>query len=69
MKMMFNGLDRPFELLNSRYGREAQKIFCFAKHHSITLSLSLYIYMKFLAVLSVKEHFIYIYLLTFVLGY
>jgi hypothetical protein len=27
MKMMLNGLDRPFELLNSRYGREAQKFF------------------------------------------
>jgi hypothetical protein len=27
MKMMLNGLDRPFELLNSRYGREAQFFF------------------------------------------
>jgi hypothetical protein len=37
MKMMFNGLDRPFELLNLKYEREVQKILCFAKHHSITL--------------------------------
>jgi hypothetical protein len=43
MKMMFNGLDRPFELLNSRYRCEAQFFFYFAKHHSITLSLYIYI--------------------------
>ena len=42
MKMMFNGLDRPFELLNSRYGREAQFFFYFAKHHSITLYIYIY---------------------------
>jgi hypothetical protein len=42
MKMMFNGLDRPFELSNSRYGREAQETLCFTKHHSLTL----YIYMS-----------------------
>jgi hypothetical protein len=38
MKMIFNGLDRPFELLNLRYEREVQKILYFAKHHSITPS-------------------------------
>jgi hypothetical protein len=40
--MIFNGLDQPFELLNSRYKREAQKILCFTKHHSITLFLYIY---------------------------
>jgi hypothetical protein len=56
MKMMFNGLDPLFELLNSRYGldplfellnsryaRETQKLLCFAKHHSISLSIYIYI--------------------------
>jgi hypothetical protein len=37
MKMMFNGLDQTFELLNSRYEREAQEVLCFAKYHSPTL--------------------------------
>jgi hypothetical protein len=37
MKMMFNSLDRSFELSNSRYGREAREVLCFAKHHSLTL--------------------------------
>jgi hypothetical protein len=41
MKMMFNGLDRPFELLNSRYGREAQ--FFFTSRSTIE-SLYIYIY-------------------------
>jgi hypothetical protein len=36
MKIMFNGLDRPFELLNSRYGREARKVLYFVKHHNLT---------------------------------
>jgi hypothetical protein len=44
MKMMFNGLNRPFELSNSRYGHKGWEILCFAKHHSLTLSLSLSIY-------------------------
>jgi hypothetical protein len=30
MKIMFNGLDRPFGLLNLSYG-------CFAKHHSLSI--------------------------------
>jgi hypothetical protein len=44
MNIMFNGLDRLFELSNSRYGREAQEVLCFPKHHSLSFSLSLYIY-------------------------
>jgi hypothetical protein len=36
MKIMFNSLDRPFELSNSRYRREARiyrvRLWCFAKH-------------------------------------
>jgi hypothetical protein len=40
MKIMFNGLDRPFELLNPRYGREARELLCFAKHHSLTIYIS-----------------------------
>jgi hypothetical protein len=43
MKIMFNGLDRPFELSNSRYRREARKVLCFAKHHSLT---HIYIYIE-----------------------
>jgi hypothetical protein len=42
--MMFNGLDRPFELTNLKNGRKAREVLCFAKHHSLSLSLSLYIY-------------------------
>jgi hypothetical protein len=40
MKIIFNGLDRPFELSNSRYGRKAWEVLFFAKHHS------LYIYIE-----------------------
>jgi hypothetical protein len=32
MKIMFNSLDRLFEHLNLRYGCEARKVLCFAKH-------------------------------------
>jgi hypothetical protein len=42
MKMMFNGLNRPFELSNLRYGYEAREILYFVKYHSITI----YIYMS-----------------------
>jgi hypothetical protein len=42
MKMMFNDLDRPFELSNLRYEREAREILCFAKYHNLTL----YIYIE-----------------------
>jgi hypothetical protein len=42
MKIIFYSLDRPFELLNSRYGREAREVLCFAKHHSLTI----YIYAR-----------------------
>jgi hypothetical protein len=41
MKNMFNGLDQPFELSNSRYEHEAQEILCFAKHRSLTLIIIL----------------------------
>jgi hypothetical protein len=47
MKIMFNGLDRLFELLNLRYGREAQEIWCSIEHPSLSLSLSLYIYIYY----------------------
>jgi hypothetical protein len=36
---MFNGLDRPFGLSNSRYESEARNVLCFAKYHSLTLIL------------------------------
>jgi hypothetical protein len=52
MKMMFNGLDRQFELLNSKYGREAQKILSFAKHHNITIYIERE---KYLMVLQSKK--------------
>jgi hypothetical protein len=42
MEIMFNGLDKSFELSNLRYGRETRKVFCFAKHHSLTI----YIYIE-----------------------
>jgi hypothetical protein len=41
MKIMFNVLDRPFELSNLRYRCEAREVLCFAKHHSLT---PIYIY-------------------------
>jgi hypothetical protein len=44
MKMMFNGLDRPFELTNLKNGRKAREVLCFTKHHSLSLSLYIYIY-------------------------
>jgi hypothetical protein len=37
--MMFNGLDRPFELLNLRYRPETQNILCFANREIISLLL------------------------------
>jgi hypothetical protein len=40
MKMMFNGLDWSFKLLNSRYEREAREVLFFAKHHNITLYIA-----------------------------
>jgi hypothetical protein len=51
MKMMFNSLDRPFELLNLRYGVKHGR-FCDSQSTiaplflSLSLSLSLYIYSK-----------------------
>jgi hypothetical protein len=42
MKIMFNGLDRPFELLNSRYGREAREVWCFTKHKSVVCFMLYY---------------------------
>jgi hypothetical protein len=36
MKMMFDGLGRPFKLSNLRHGHEVRKILCFAKHYSCT---------------------------------
>jgi hypothetical protein len=47
MQMMFNGLDRPFELSNSKYGRKIREVLCFAKHHSLTL----YIYGFFFVII------------------
>jgi hypothetical protein len=41
MKIMFNGLDRPFELLNLRYGHEYKR---FGAPWSTLTYLSLYIY-------------------------
>jgi hypothetical protein len=45
MKMMFDGLNLPFELLNSRYGREARErereremLMCFIKHKILRAS-------------------------------
>jgi hypothetical protein len=43
MKIMFNGLDRPFELSNSIYIHELRKYLYFAKHRSPNLSLYIYI--------------------------
>jgi hypothetical protein len=41
MKMMFNGLDRSSEFLNSIYGREARDVLFFAKHHNLTIYIEL----------------------------
>jgi hypothetical protein len=46
MMIMFNGLDRWFELLNSRYEREAREVSCFAMHHSLTIYIYIYIYIE-----------------------
>jgi hypothetical protein len=54
MKIMFNDLDRPFKLLNSRYIRETLKILYFAKHHNLTLSLSIYTRFVFNHIQSVR---------------
>jgi hypothetical protein len=48
MKIMFNGLDRPFKLSNLRYGCEAREILYFAKHHSLTI----YIYRHLIFIIS-----------------
>jgi hypothetical protein len=37
MKIIFNDLDWPLELLNSRYEYEAREILYFMKHHKLTL--------------------------------
>jgi hypothetical protein len=55
MKMMFNGSDRPFELSNSKYEREAREILYFTKHHSLTL----YIYIAPLFCILSNFAFIY----------
>jgi hypothetical protein len=44
INIIFNGLNRLLGLLNSKYGREAEEILWFAKHHSLTLYLYTYIY-------------------------
>jgi hypothetical protein len=36
MKIMFNNLDRLFELSNIRYEHEACEFLCFVKHHNLT---------------------------------
>jgi hypothetical protein len=54
MKIMFNDLDRPFKLLNSRYIRETLEILYFAKHHNLTLSLSIYTRFVFNHIQSVR---------------
>jgi hypothetical protein len=43
MKIMFNGLDRPFELLNSRYEREVQEVWSSMEHPSLSY-IYIYIY-------------------------
>jgi hypothetical protein len=61
MKMMFNGLDQPFELSNSKYEREAWEVLWFAKYHSLTIYIYIYIYqliLKFSNVLCFCVYFV-----------
>jgi hypothetical protein len=44
IEIKFNEFDRPFELLNSKYGRETQNIWCSMKHPSIYTYIYTYIF-------------------------
>jgi hypothetical protein len=54
MKIMFNDLDRPFELSNSQYKHEIRKILCFTKYHNLTHTLSIYIILDYV---NISNHF------------
>jgi hypothetical protein len=51
MKMIFNNLDRLFELSNSKYKYETWNILYFVKHYKLTLYI--YIYKKIVAQLYI----------------
>jgi hypothetical protein len=60
---MYNGLNRLFKFLNLRYKCEIQKNLCFAKHHSLTHTLSLYILYfkaKFFTIFLMLLHLTYV---------
>jgi hypothetical protein len=62
--MIFNGLDRPFELSNSRYIHEVREVLWFTKHHNLTIYMYIAMYYLYISGDVLNLSYIHKYLIS-----